>query len=388
MAAVLVVLLAYLLAPTPVSVELARAARGPMTVTVSSEGQTRVKDEYEVSAPIGGRLLRIALKAGDAVTKADTVIAVIQPPPPQFNDVRSMAELQAKVRAAQAAQAAATADLERAKAQLEFAKSELSRDQSLVGVNAVTQTNLQQSQRNVKTSEAAVVAAEDVLKQRTAELDATLASLSGPDVGGEEGRPQDPVVVRAPVTGRVLRVLKESATIVAPGMPLVEIGNVGNLEVMLEMLSEDAIKVREGATATLDGWGGETLHARVRLVEPFGFTKISALGVEEQRVRVFLDFTDPPQAWERLGQGYRVTAHIVVWHDDHVLRIPIGVLIRDGNRWAAYVAQGGVAHLQPLEIGHTNDTEAEVLKGLSEGQQVILHPSDQVTEGVHIVDHR
>jgi HlyD family secretion protein len=176
-------------------------------------------------------------------------------------------------------------------------------------------------------------------------------------------------------------VLKESETIVTPGMPILKIGDVRSLEVVLEMLSENAVKVREGASAVLDGWGGKQLNARVRRVEPFGFTKVSALGIEEQRVKVYLDFVDEPTEWQSLGDGYRITAHIVIWEGDNVLKLPIGALFRDGNRWAAFVAGDERAQLQHVGVGRVNNNEAEVLNGLREGTMVILNPSDRVTNG-------
>ncbi|WP_407166077.1 efflux RND transporter periplasmic adaptor subunit [Bradyrhizobium sp. ORS 111] len=354
-----------------------------MIVTVSAEGKTRVKEPYELVAPIAGKLLRIALKAGDRVVANQTVIFTIEPPQPQLHDSRSNAELEAKVHAAEAAQDLATADLARAKADNEFAQRENERNRELSRIGAVADKSLQQTERDAKMREAAVQVAENVVKQRMSEVELARASLSGP--GAVEGPTMVPnLEVRSPINGRVLNVLKESEVIVSPGMPIVQLGDTANLEVMLEMLSEDAVKVEEGASATLEGWGGKRLSARVRRVEPAGFTKISALGIEEQRVRVLLDFLDPPEQLQHLGTGYRISAKIVVWTAESVLKVPLGGLFRDGNRWACYVVKSGLANLVHVEVGHLNEAEAEVLDGVKEGETVILHPSDRITAGVPV----
>lgn len=384
-AALAIAALAALFAPNPVVVDVAEVKRGRMTVTVSSEGRTRVKHEYEVVAPLGGRLLRVNQKAGDKVVAGETVVAVIEPPQPQFHDFRSIGELEAKVRATEALNALAAADLERAKAEYQFAKRELERNRELIGAKVVSQKSLEESERDAKTREVAIAVAENLLRQRAFELEAAKASLIEPRHDTESNRrTQAPVQVFAPANGRVLVVLKESETIVTPGTTIMKIGDVRNLEVMLEMLSESAVKVREGATAVLDGWGGKQLNARVRRVEPFGFTKVSALGIEEQRVRVYLDFVDRPTEGQALGDGYRVTAHIVVWQADNVPKMPVGALFRDGNRWAAFVATDQTARLRHVEVGNVNNAEAEILNGLPEGAQVILNPSDRITDGVTI----
>jgi HlyD family secretion protein len=386
-AALLFGLLAVLFAPDPIAVDTALARHGPMTVTVSSEGRTRVKEQYEVAAPLAGRLLRVRLKAGDSVVAGETIIGIIEPPQPQFHDSRLSAELEAKVRAADAARALALADLERAKADFQFAKREYERNRSLSTIGAIADRMLQQSERDAKMREAAVTVAESVVKQRVSELESARASLGVPS-GTDGALIGHNVEVRAPVSGRVLNVLKESESIVSPGMPLIQLGDVTKLEVMLEMLSEDAVKVREGASATLEGWGGKQLNAQVRRIEPSGFTKVSALGIEEQRVRVLLDFTDPPETWQTLGNGYRVNAKIVIWNHDNVLKVSMGGLFRDGNRWACFVITDNSAQLRHLEIGHFTDAEAEVVDGLAEGASVILHPSDRISGGTPVKSRR
>lgn len=381
--AVAILLLAVLFAPTPISVDSAAVRRGDMIVTVSAEGKTRVKEQYELVAPIAGKLLRLTLKAGDPVIANETVVFTIEPPQPQFHDSRSNAELEAKLRAAEAAHDHAAAELERAKADNEFAKREMERAKDLSHIGAVSDRVLQQTERDAKVREAAVQVAENIVKQRVSEVELARASLTGP--GSLEGpNTVHALEVRSPINGRVLNVLKESEMIVNPGMPIVQLGDIGNLEVMLEMLSEDAVKVQEGAKASLEGWGGQGLTAKVRRVEPAGFTKISALGIEEQRVRVLLDFLDPPSQWQPLGAGYRISAKIGVWSAEGVLKVPLGGLFRDGNRWACYLIRNGAAELVHLTIGHLNDAEAEVLEGAKEGDLVILHPSDRIAGGIPV----
>jgi HlyD family secretion protein len=376
-------MLLYLFRPEPVPVDVAVAKRGPMSVTVLSEGKTRVADHYEVVAPLGGRLLRIAIKAGDEVVANKTLIAAIEPPQPQFNDARSRASLEAKVRAAEALYALAEAEIEHAQARYAFALADLTRSRSLTARGATSARSLEQAELEVKTQRAALNVAEKTRAQRRFELESANAALIGPSVAAGASD-QGCVEVRSPVDGRVLNVVRESETIVAPGMALVEIGDPARLEVVLEMLSEDAVKVREGASAILEGWGGEELQARVRRIEPFGYTKISALGIEEQRVRVRLDFLDPPQAWRTLGHGYRVSARIVTWEGADVLRVAAGALFRNGNVWAVYAVAGSTAQLRHVVVGHLNGLEAEVSEGLSPGEQVILHPSDRIATGVPV----
>lgn len=380
----LLALLVVLFAPDPQPVDLARVGRGAMAVSVSSEGITRVKEEYKVTAPVGGRLLRVVLKAGDAVVANQTIVATITAPQPQFNDQRAQAELEAKTRVAQSALAQARADLERTRAQLSFAVADMVRFKDLAAHGVTAVRTLEQYATEEQARRAAFVIAQKAVEQKIAELENTTASLIGP--GSPAGDPASlhPIEVHSPISGRVLDVLRKSETVITPGQPILSVGDPGQIEVMLEMLSEDAVKVREGATATLDGWGGPPLNMRVRRVEPFGYTKVSALGIEEQRVHVLLDFTDPPETRRALGHGYRVTGRILLWDAKQVLKLPMGALFRDGTRWAVYRLEGGKARLRHVELGHLNDTEAEVLKGLAEDDQVILHPSDRIAEGVAV----
>ncbi|MBV8911483.1 MAG: HlyD family efflux transporter periplasmic adaptor subunit, partial [Acetobacteraceae bacterium] len=379
----LVVLLAILFGPEAQPVDTAAAARADMIVTVSSEGKTRVKQQYDVNAPVGGRLRRVPLKAGADIVGGETVLATIEPPAPQFNDARSQTELLAKVRAAESALAQAEADLIRARSQLDFAEKDVVRYRDLAAQGVTAQRSLSQYVVEADTRRAALAVANKMVEQRQAELEQAHASLIGP-AAIAVGQPMPVVEVRAPVTGRVLDVQRESETVINQGQPIMTVGDVRDIEVMLEMLSEDAVKVRPGMRAFIEGWGGTPLNARVRLVEPFSYTKVSALGIEEQRVHVLLDFTDPLEKWQAMGHGYRVTGKVVTWEGKDTLTLPMGALFRDGTRWAVYTVDDHVARLRHVELGHLNENEAEVVGGIPPGAEVILHPSDRIADGIPV----
>lgn len=367
--------------PRPVMVDLGEVARGPMTVTVRDEARTRARDVYVVSAPVSGRLLRIGNRAGERVV-AGTVIAIIQPAPAAFIDERSRREVQAGVRSAEAALALARAELEGAEARLAHARLEVARAETLFAASVVSQSALDRARLEVRTAEAAVDNARAGAGVRQAALEAARVRLAEPSAEGSGGRT---VAIRAPVSGRVLRVLQESETVVAQGAPVIEIGDPGNLEVVAELLSSDASRIREGASAVIDAWGGgSALRGRVRKVEPYGFLKISALGVEEQRVNVIIDPVDPPAAWGAVGHGYRVEVAVTVWSANTVVRTPVASLFRRGGRWAVFKVEHGRARLQPVEIGQDNGDMAEVRSGLKPGDRVVLHPSQSVSDGARV----
>jgi HlyD family secretion protein len=379
----LVVLLAVLFGPEPQPIDTAQAARANMIVTVSSEGKTRVRQQYDVNAPVTGRLRRVPLKAGAPIVAGETVLATIEPPAPQFNDARVQTELTAKIRAAESALAQAQADLVRARSQLEFAEKDVVRYRDLAASGVTAQRSMSQYVMEADTRRAALAVANKMVEQRQAELEQARASLIGP-AAVDADKPVPVVEVRAPVAGRVLEVQRESENAIAQGQPIMTVGDVRDIEIMLEMLSEDAVKVRPGMRAFIEGWGGTTLNARVRLVEPFSYTKVSALGIEEQRVHVLLDFTDPPEKWQAMGHGYRVTGKIVTWEGADTLTLPMGALFRDGTQWAVYSVDDHVARLRRVQLGHLNQTEAEVVGGLPPGAEVILHPSDRIADGIPV----
>jgi HlyD family secretion protein len=383
--AVLVGALAWALWPKPVPVDAGKVARGPVLVTVDEEGKTRIKDVYTVSAPISGKVLRRLLEPGDPVKQDDTVVATIEPTAPPFLDVRVLRELEAQVAATKAGVALAEAEVRQAQSELEFAEGEYDRARRLARSEAIAQRALEKAKLDAETRRAALERAKSGLEVRRREVESAQARLIGPD---EHWKGEVPlgccVKVHAPVSGRVLRILQESEKVVAAGTPLVEIGDPGKLEIVVELLSADAVKVRAGAPATVEAWGGTPVAAQVTRVEPAGFTKISALGIEEQRVRTILELRGSAEALQRLGHDYRVFVRIEVYAVPEALRVPIGALFRKGEDWAVFVVTGGRALATPVKIGHRNSSFAEVVGGLAEGDIVVLHPSDRVADGVRV----
>jgi HlyD family secretion protein len=383
--ALLVAGLVFAFRPQPVPVDLHTIARGHLVVSVDEEGETRVRDVFELSAPVSGRARRIEVEAGDVVVAGETVVTEIEPIDPTLLDARTEIEGEAAIRAAQAARDLARAEVERAEAELDFARSELERQQRLVERGVVSERDLDAAQREFRTRRAALDTARAALQERIFELDRARARLVSPLEAEDPHGHCECIPIRAPVSGRVLRVLRESEGVVAAGEPLVEIGDPRDLEVVVDLLSADAVKVEEGQRVILEEWGGgEPLEGRVRRVEPFGFTKISALGIEEQRVNVIVDLTAPEERWRRLGHGYRVEARIVLFEADDVLVLPLSALFRHGDGWAVFVVEDGVAHLRPVERGRHTGLEAEIVSGLEEGETVVLYPSDRVADATRV----
>lgn len=377
--------LAWLFRPQPVAVDLATVARGPLQVSVSDDGETRVRDMFVVSAPLAGHMRRIELEAGDSVVAGETVIARIEPSDPSFLDRRSEAEARAGIRASEAARVHAAAELRRAQAERDFAITELKRYEGLAASRTISQNDLESARRRARTAEAAVDEAVAGLRVSESELEQAKARLMAPGGSAYRRTDCDCVIVRSPVSGNVLQVLAESEGIVASGTPLLEIGDPGKLEVVTDLLSTEAVKVRTGQRALIERWGGEdALEGVVRRVEPYGFTKISALGVEEQRVKVVIEITEPAEHWRALGHGYRVEPRIVLWESQDVLKLPLSALFRNGKEWAVFVNRDGRARLQTVAIGHMNGIDAEVLKGVVAGDVVVVHPSDRVSDGARI----
>ncbi len=379
------------LRPKPVGVDLAVVARGPLTVLVEEEGRTRVRQVYTVSAPVAGRVLRIALEAGDAVIKDQTVVAVIQPTDPPFLDARARQEVEAQIAASTAAVDLARAELRQAEAELAFAETDLARNERLARSGTVADRVLQKAKLEADTRRAVVTRAKAQVELRLREREGAVARRTGPEVPHDhlESGPACCVSVLAPMSGRILKRIHESEKVVSAGTPLVDIGDTKDVEIVVDLLSTDAVKIATGASASVTGWGGgQALPAVVRRIEPSGFTKVSALGIEEQRVRVVLDFAGPshtaPSHAEGLGHDYRVFVGIQTWHADSVLCVPLSALFRKGKDWTVFVAQEGRARGVPIGIGQRNGELAEVTTGLAEGQAIILYPSDRVVEGVRV----
>jgi len=340
-----------------------------------------------LSAPVAGRALRIEAHVGDEVIADETVVAEIEPIDPAFLDVRSEAEAQARIRAAEAARTLAKAEVTRAEAELDFARAELDRARTLLKREWISQSNLDAAQRAYRTRAAEVETASAALEMREHELEQARVLLLSPVEARKTAGPCDCIPVRAPVSGRVLRLLHESEGVVQPGDPLVEIGNPRDLEIVADLLSADAVKVVAGQRVIIEDWGGsENLSGRINRVEPFGFTKVSALGIEEQRVNVIIDFTDPPELWQRLGHGYRVVTRIVL-SEGETLKVPLSALFRydTASGWAVFVAEAdGRARQRKVEIGRRTGFEAEIIEGVDEGDRIIIHPSDKITDGTRV----
>jgi HlyD family secretion protein len=372
---------AYVLWPRPVEVDLAEVTRGPLVVTIDEDGKTRVKERFIVTAPLAGQMLRIDLEEGDSVEAGKTLLASIEPVDPTLLDARTRSEAEARVRSTEAAREQAAARVEEAREAHAISKHEFDRIAALVKTKAVTESDYDRAEHEERMRAQSLRSAEFALRVAEFELEIAKAALirTQPDQDQDASQRME---LRSPITGRVLRVLQESATVVMPGLPLLELGNAQDMEIEVDVLSSDAAQIRPGARMFLEHWGGEMpLEARVRLVEPSGFTKISSLGVEEQRVNVIADFVSPLLERKGLGDAYRVEARIVVWETPEATLVPAGCLFRRGKEWAVYVVENGRAHLTIVQIGHSNGVQTEVLDGLASGAQVVLHPGDKVTEG-------
>lgn len=390
--------------PRAVPVEVAAVTRGPLAVTVDEEGMTRVKNRYVVSAPVAGLLRRIDWKAGASVEAGKTVLAVLETSGADFLDARSQAQAQARVQAAEARREMAAAQRDGAQAAQALAQSELERARVLREKKTLSQQEFDVAQMRGTTAAQDERAAEFALQVADFELQQARALLiregrgavvqgptaesgasAAPGPGTAPGLNAEPLIITSPVNGRILRVLQESGRVVPSGFPLLEIGDPTDLEVRVEVLSRDGVAIQPGARVMLEQWGGpQPLEARVRLVEPSAFTKISALGVEEQRVYVIADFVDPVERRPTLGDSYRVEARIVTWEGRDVLQASAGALFQRGGAWQAFVMDGSQVRLRPVQVGHGNGLQTEITGGLQEGDRVIMYPGDKVGEGKRV----
>ncbi|MEY4696567.1 MAG: hypothetical protein RIT14_995 [Pseudomonadota bacterium] len=373
-------LLIWAFAPRAIEVETATVTRSDLAVDIEVEGVARIREVFVVSAPIAGRLQRIALHPGDEVTAGDSV-ARIGPAAPALLDSRSRAVAEATVAAAGAAVDLARAQLAQAEAAQEFAASEAARSRALFDRATLSRRVLENAILAERTAVSAVASARANLAVRERELESASAVLADGDATGAEACCIDIVT---PVSGRILRVATEDEQVVQPGVPILEIGNSDNLQVEVDLLSRDAVRVTAGAEATITGWGGPDLPARVERIEPAAVTKVSALGIEEQRVSVILSLAGSTADRQALGHGFRVLARIRVWEGRDIPVIPVGALFRDGADWACFVLAQGRADLRRIRIGQRNEDVAQVLDGLREGETVVLHPSDAVAAGVRL----
>jgi HlyD family secretion protein len=364
-----------------VPVDIAKVERGSLAVTIDDEAETRTRDVYVVSAPITGRLLRVSVEPGDRVT-AGQPLAQMTPMQPQFIDTRQQAELRARVASLEAMAAGAAARINEAKAASDLASSNLARNRAIYERGFLAKAALERAQAEADRTEAALIEARRGAEASRFDLAAARASLAQPQGDGSEGKS---MAITAPVSGWVLRIPQKSEASVGAGAPIIEIGDPAKLEIVTDLLSADSVRIKVGADAWLDQWGGDKpIPARVRLIEPYGFTKISALGVEEQRVNVLLDFTGPVEQRARLGYGYRGIIRIVTVSKADVRLVPISALFRVGSEWALFKVEGGRARQQIVKIGAMNSERAELLSSMAVGSQIIVHPGDRVADGVRV----
>lgn len=368
----------------PVLVDLARATRGPMQVTIDEEGTARVRHVYAVSSPIAGHLDRVTLDEGDPVTP-ETVIARIHPLESPFLDTRTRAQLEASIAAARSAVASAEFELQRAENARDLALSNYKRMEKLAKDSVVSDSQLERSLSEWQGQEALVDSARAGVGIRKAELASAQAQLTQPATEAEGPGSTDCCVnIRSPIKGLVLAVHARSEQAVSVGSVIADVGDPSDLEITVDVLSSDAVNITPGARVEISDWGGEAiLEATVRRVDPAAFTKVSALGIEEQRVNVLLDLATVPPG---LGHGYRVFARLVVWSSDDALQIPVGALFRDGGAWAVFSVADNVASKTRIDIGRMSAANAQVLSGLEEGAQVVLYPNDVLKDGSPVSD--
>lgn len=366
--------------PQPVPVETAEVRRGLFAQTIDEDGKTRVRERYVVAAPVAGQLARVRVKAGDAV-RAGAPVAVLSPPAPAMIDARTARELNERIAAANAARRQAQARVARAEAGLEQAQVDLARQKRLQGEGFVAAAALDQAELAVRVQTRESEAARFAHEQAAHELDLARAALLHAQEGAATRRAGTEWQIGAPVDGRVLRVLQESETVVGIGTPLLEIGDPTDLEVVVDVLSTERLRIADGARVEIDAGGGLRLEGRVQRVEPAAFTKVSALGVEEQRVNVILDFAGPLDTIWTLGDAFRVEAHIVTYRAEDAVKVPVGALFREGEGWAVFVAQDGAAAKRAVRVARRNGAEAMVEDGLAAGERVIVYPSDALRDG-------
>jgi HlyD family secretion protein len=378
----LLVLAGYGLKPKPIPVETAEVTRGPLTVHVVEEGKTRIRNRYIVAAPVAGNMRRVTMKAGDEVKAGETLLTVIEPGLAPLLDARTQAQTEARVQGAEAAQSRADESLQMARTAAQFAQANWDRVKKNIGEGSISVTDRENIELAAQMREREVRASEFALKVADYELAQAKAALLSLSTAGSG----TVVEIKAPVSGRILRVQQESAMMVTPGTPILEIGDPADLEIEAEILSRDAVNMKPGAEVLVDQWGGNVpLKARVRRVEPAAFTKVSALGVEEQRVIVLSDLDPLPSSAKVLGDRYRVEVRVAVWHDDDVLLAPSGSLFREGAEWKSFVMKENKAMKVTVQIDHTDGKMAEVLSGLEVGMPLLMHPPDSVVDGSKVV---
>lgn len=379
-------LLVYSFIPEPLKVDMAKVERGDIKVVLEAEGKTRIHDIYTVSTPIDGRVTRVESEVGNIVSAGETVLANMHPSNPQFLDRRSEIQAQADVDGAKAALALAAARVKQAKVAKEYGQSEYQRAQELYEKRLIPIAQLEQAELHLKNLKAELETAQSTQQVQAAALKTAETKLLQPEaLTSEDNNDNCQICIKAPVDGLVLEVIHKSESIVPVGTPLLRIGDPKDMEIELEMLSTNAVKVSEGDMAQIYRWGqDDPIQAQVLVIEPFGFTKVSALGVEEQRVKVILSFKDPYEKWKALGHGFRVEAGIVIDQADDVVKVPLSALFREQGQWSVFKVDGSQVVLTAVEVGRRNDLEAEVVSGLAQDELVVVHPAVELSDGARV----
>ena len=369
--------------PQLVLVETANATRGSLQVTIEEEGKTRVKDRYLVSAPVAGFVRRIELNIGDAVALAD-LMTELEPLRSDVLDPRRRAEAEARVAASRSALLSAEEQARAAGADADYSKSEYNRKKRLKPGSVISDEELDQAYTAAQRAQAVLRSAKFAVDVARYELDAASTLLKYSAAQDASNVLKERVPIRSPITGSVLKLHKESEGVVDAGTPLIELGDPTALEIAGDVLSFDAVRIRPGIEVMIKRWGGEDLTGIVRLVEPVGFTQVSALGVEEQRVWVIVDITSSADTWRSLGDGYRVEASFILWRQDNVLQVPESSLFKSNNGYALYVVNDGIAQRRDVTVGERNGLQAQITAGITVGEEVILHPDDDIADGVRV----
>lgn len=379
--AAVLALIGYGFLPRPTAVDVAKVSRGPLTITVEEEGKTRVKDRFIISAPISGYVRRIALDPGDFVTRGQTV-AELEPLRSAVLDPRSRASAEAEVSSAEAALKSSEESAHARSAEAEYARENRQRMKNLYAMGYVSKDSMEQAESEARRSHANLLSAEAAVRAARSAVDKARASLLYSAEGSRGGKT---VAVHSPVQGRILKLHRESEGVVNSGDPLIDVGNLDKLEVYVEVLSANAVKIKPGTSVLFERWGGDSaLRGKVTVVEPGGFTKVSSLGVEEQRTLIRADITSLPEEWQRLGDNYRVDASFIIWEGRDVLQIPASAVFRRGKDLSVFVFRDKKAELRRLQINHRNGLTAEVVSGLAEGEMVIVHPDESIKDGSRV----
>ncbi|MCO8123159.1 HlyD family efflux transporter periplasmic adaptor subunit [Stieleria sp. TO1_6] len=369
--------------PKPVIVQAAVVQFGPLRETVQEDGKTRIREKYTVSAPVSGRLSRIELNPGDFITE-QTLLAVILPSDPAILDQRARAEATARVQAAESALLRAESRIRQAKINAELSQTKFERAKKLLPRQALSQDEYEIAKAEHLLSAQTIETAEFDTEIAKFELKMAKAAVHQ-YIGNADEEQLTPFDIYSPIAGRVLRLFQESSTVVTVGTELIEVGDPRNLEIEIDVLSTDAVRIETGAELTIEHWGGRSpLKGHVRVVEPGAFTKVSSLGVEEQRVNIIADFDEPPERLATLGDSYRVEARITVNQLDNALLVPNSALFRHERKWHVLAIVDGQAMLSPVEIGLQNESETQILNGLQAGERVIEYPSDQLSPGTRV----